>query len=107
MVICLFFDTTGVAVNGHHQNNGAASASASAVSGSATYGNSEKGPSAAVGSDYGHESAGASGNGKAGASMMVQKKTNYDEIFNVRVVCDGGDVVIYTHTHTPNLVLTI
>lgn len=104
MVICFFFDTTGVAVHGHHQNNGVASASASAVSGSATYGNSEKVPSAAVGSDYGHESAGAPGNGK-GASMMVQTKTNYDEIFNVRVVCDGGDVVV--HTHTPNLVLTI
>ncbi|XP_022177643.1 glycine-rich protein DOT1-like isoform X2 [Myzus persicae] len=60
----------GVAVHGHHQNNGVASASASAVSGSATYGNSEKVPSAAVGSDYGHESAGAPGNGK-GASMMI------------------------------------
>jgi hypothetical protein len=56
----------GVAVNGHHQNNGAASAS-----GGATYGNADKAPSAAVGSDYGHESAGASGNGKAGASMMI------------------------------------
>jgi len=105
MVICFFFDVTGVTVHGHHQNNGVASASASAVAGSATYGNSDKAPLASVSSDYGHESAGASGNGKAGASMMVQKKTNYDEIFNVRVVCDSGDVVV--HTHTPNLVLTI
>jgi len=105
MVICFFFDVTGVTVHGHHQNNGVASASASSVAGSATYGNSDKAPLASVSSDYGHESAGASGNGKAGASMMVQTKTNYDEIFNVRVVCDGGDVVV--HTHTPNLVLTI
>jgi len=90
IVICFFSDAKGVAVNGHHQNNGVASASA--VSSSATYGNADKAPSAGVGFDYGHESAGASGNGKAGASMMVHRKTNYDEIFNVRVVCDVGDV---------------
>lgn len=97
MVICFFFDVIGVSVHGHHQNNGVASASA--VSGSATYGNGDKAPSAAANSDYGHESAIASGNGKTGASMMVHTKTNYDEIFNVRVVCDGGDVVVHTHTH--------
>jgi len=49
------------------------------------------------------ESDGASGNGTADASMMVPTKSNYDAIFNVRVVCGGGDVVV----HTPNLVLTI
>ncbi|KAL4126768.1 hypothetical protein QTP88_010977 [Uroleucon formosanum] len=59
----------GVSVHGHHQNNGVASASA--VSGSATYGNGDKAPSAAANSDYGHESAIASGNGKTGASMMI------------------------------------
>ncbi|XP_016655870.1 GPI-anchored CFEM domain protein A [Acyrthosiphon pisum] len=75
----------GVAVHGHHQNNGVASASASAVAGSATYGNSDKAPVASASSDYGHESAGASGNGKAGASMMVHTKTNYDEIFNIPI----------------------
>ncbi|CAI6356556.1 unnamed protein product [Macrosiphum euphorbiae] len=75
----------GVTVHGHHQNNGVASASASSVAGSATYGNSDKAPLASVSSDYGHESAGASGNGKAGASMMVQTKTNYDEIFNIPI----------------------
>ncbi|KAL5236890.1 hypothetical protein ACI65C_004300 [Semiaphis heraclei] len=76
----------GVAVHGQHQNNGvaSASASASAVSGSATYDNADKAPVATVGSDYGHQSAGASGNGK-GASMMVHRKTNYDEIFNIPI----------------------
>jgi len=61
------------AVHGHQQNNGvASSASASAVSGSATYGGADKVPAAAFGgADYGHESAGASINGKAGAPMMI------------------------------------
>ena len=60
-------------VHGHHQNNGAASsASASAASGSATYGGDDKVPVAtSAGADYGHESAGASVNGKAGAPMMI------------------------------------
>lgn len=91
MVICFFFDVTEVAVRGHYQNHGVASASSSAASGYATYGNTDKVPSAAASSNYGHESGGASGNGKAGVSMMVHTKTNYDAIFNVRVLCDVGD----------------
>jgi len=91
MVICFFFDVTGVAVHVHYQKNGVASASSSAVSGSAAYDNTDKAPSAYANSDY--------GNGKAGDSMMVHTKTIYDEIFNVRVVCNGGDVVVHTHTH--------
>lgn len=58
-----------VVVHGHHQGNGVSSASA--VSGTSTYGNGDKAPLPAVGSDYGHESAGVvPGNGK-GASMMI------------------------------------
>lgn len=61
------------AVHGHHQSSGvASSASASAVSGSATYGSDDKVPVATfVGADYGHESAGAPVHGKAGAPMMI------------------------------------
>lgn len=97
MVNCFFFfcDATG-AVQGQHHNGVAASASASAVSGS------DKAPAATAGADYGHDSAGISASGKTGTPMMVQKHANYDEIFNVRAVCDGGDVV---DTHTPNNVL--
>ncbi|XP_025196848.1 glycine-rich protein 1-like isoform X2 [Melanaphis sacchari] len=57
-----------VHVQHHTSSNGAAaSASASAVSGSA-----DKVPAAAfAGADYGHESAGASVNGKTGSPMMI------------------------------------
>jgi len=100
----LFRLSTG-AVHGQNNNGVAASASASAVAGSAGYGSSDNKPPTSVGADYGHESAAAASsvNGKGGSPMMVHTKTNYNDIFNVRVVCNGGDV---EYTHTPNLVLT-
>lgn len=75
-------------------------ASASTSAGSHTYGGPEtvsEGPGSA---DYGHQPAGTGEKGKRGTPMMVHKNTNYDEIFNVGVVCTGGDVVVDTHTHT-------
>lgn len=82
-------------------NNGGASIEASATASStsyagassASYSGANKSPEANVG-DYGHGSATVTaGNGKPGSPMMVHTKTNYDDIFNVRVASSGGDVV--------------
>lgn len=88
-IYLFFFFFTNVAgtVDGHNHNSAGAGASASAAVGSdATYGNSASGADkvpGAAGADYGHGAAGA-GHGKS--PMMVHTKTNYDDIFNVRVV---------------------
>uniref|UniRef100_A0A2S2R0T7 Uncharacterized protein n=1 Tax=Sipha flava TaxID=143950 RepID=A0A2S2R0T7_9HEMI len=95
----------GTSAQGHHDNNGGAAFAASASSaGEASYGGSVKAPAAHAGADYGHESA---GHGKPGSPMMVHTKTNYDDIFNVRVACSGGDVVVETRTHTPNILFVL
>ncbi|XP_027849322.2 PE-PGRS family protein PE_PGRS33-like isoform X1 [Aphis gossypii] len=75
------------AVHGQNNNGVAASASASAVSGSAGYGSSDNKAPTSVGADYGHESAAAASsvNGKAGSPMMVHTKTNYNDIFNIPI----------------------
>lgn len=97
------------AAHGHpavnNNNNGGASTGASAAAGSGSYAGVDKAPEANIG-DYGHGSAAAAtaGNGKPGSPMMVHTKTNYDDIFNVRVASSGGDVVqcrtVDTHTYT-------
>lgn len=68
------------------------------VAGSVTYGGADKVPEGPVGADYGHKPTGTAEKEKRGTPMMVHTKTNYDDIFNVRVVCTGGDVVVHTHT---------
>lgn len=68
MVFFIFLASAAGAAHGHQNGGGAVN------------GNTDKTPETGTGAD-----------GKNGNSMMVHRNTNYDEIFNVRVVCAGGD----------------